>query len=72
MCIQNMYKLYKKYNKILSCNCQQNRYKIVIMYTNHVQNTYKIQPGGGGFPRAKPPPPTTQNGMFFPYDRYKT
>ena len=43
-------------------------YKIV---QNYVQNTYKLDVMVAVFLLAKPPPSTTQNGMFLSYNHHK-
>jgi hypothetical protein len=55
-----MYKMYTKY-----VSCIQNVQK-------YVQNTYRLDVMVAGFLLAKPPPSTTQNGMFLSYNHYKT
>ena len=52
----------------------QNVYKICFLYTKCAKLCTKyIQIGcyGGGFLLAKPPPSTTQNGMFLSYNHHK-
>ena len=54
-----MYKMYTKY-----VSCIQNVQK-------YVQNTYRLDFLVAGFLEAKPPPLTTQNGMFLSYNHHK-
>ena len=54
-----MYKMYTKY-----VSCIQNVQK-------YVQNTYRLDDMVAVFLSAKPPPSTTQNGMFLSYNHYK-
>ena len=54
-----MYKMYTKY-----VFCIQNVQK-------YVQNTYRLDVMVAGFLLAKPPPSTTQNGMFLSYNHHK-
>ena len=57
VCVPSLYTccMYKMYTKYVSCIQNVQKY---------VQNTYRLDVMVAGFLLAKPPPSTTQNGMF--------
>ena len=65
VCVPSLYTwcIYNMYTKYVSCIQNVQKY---------VQNTYRLDVMVAGFLLAKPPPSTTQNGMFLSYNHYKT
>ena len=64
VCVPSLYTccMYKIYTKYVSCIQNVQKY---------VQNTYKLNFMVAVFLLAKPPPSTTQNGMFLSYNHYE-
>ena len=64
VCVPSLYTwcIYKMYTRYVSC--MQNVLK-------YVQNTYILDVMVAVFLLAKPPPSTTQNGMFLSYNHHK-
>ena len=64
VCVPSLYTwcIYNMYTKYVSCIQNVQKY---------VQNTYRLDVMVAGFLLAKPPPSTTQNGMFLSYNHHK-
>ena len=64
VCVPSLYTccIYKMYTKYVSCIQNVQKY---------VQNTYRLDVMVAVFLVAKPPPSTTQNGMFLSYNHHK-